>query len=165
MIVVLGYFTVFGTPIYMVTLLGCLITSIGFLILHFLQKNEHAQLVLYLQFFCQGVLLVFLEVFSDLRQDNFFTGDMLVSWINIMLLPIHKFEVAFFVMTPLILVFHAIDMQNSYDILDKLLAYLPEEERGNFDLGNNTFEGIVARELMLMGASLVVLFCHYNIEI
>jgi hypothetical protein len=81
------------------------------------------------------------------------------------MMPVHRFEVAFFVMTPLLLVFHAIEMLDSSKTLEKLLSYVPEDELENLNLGGNSLNRVVVRDLICLSTAVMMLFCHYNIEI
>jgi hypothetical protein len=47
MILALGYSTVFGSHMYLLTICGCLISSIGLIIIILLDLLEYAPLVLY----------------------------------------------------------------------------------------------------------------------
>ena len=48
LLVALGYSTWAGSTLYVLTILGCLVASIGLIIIHFLRLYEHAPLVLYI---------------------------------------------------------------------------------------------------------------------
>lgn len=68
-------------------------------------------------------------------------------------------------MTPMLILFHGLDTYRSYETVEQLLSYVPEAERENFHLGGNSLNEVIVRDLVCFGCALLMLFCHYNIEI
>lgn len=139
-----------------------LLASTALLVLTALKKNEYAKYVLYAQYLVQGTLVVL--VHSLLRGSfQMAKGEIIAYWFIIMMLPVHRFHVAFLLMTPSLLCFAYFETKFQVEQISKLKQFLPE----NFQTEVETAYGamVTSRSLMLLIASVVFCFCHYQYEL
>ena len=153
-------------PAYLVKSVGGILASLSLIVLNALKKHEYTKYVLYAQYLLQGTLLVCMRNLpTPFRQESCIlgSGEITGFWFMIMMLPIHRFHVAFLVMTPCLLTFTYLESMCQVEQLSKLKQFLPEHLHNEVDI--NMRDVMTSRSLMLLVASAVFCFCHYHYEL
>jgi hypothetical protein len=119
--------------------------------------------VLYAQYLVQGTLVVLVHNF--LSQENFpmQKGEIIAYWFIIMMLPVHRFHVAFLLMTPALFSFAYFETKFQVEQISKLKQFLPEHFQTEVETAYGAM--VTSRSLMLLIASVVFCFCHYQYEL
>lgn len=90
-------------------------------------------------------------------------GEVIAYWFIIMMLPVHRFHVAFLLMTPSLFTFAYFETKHQVEHLSRLKQFLPEQFQSEVE---TTYGSLVtSRSLMLLIASVVFCFCHHQFEL
>lgn len=86
--------------------------------------------------------------------------ELLGSYIYIMILPIHHFLTSYLIVTPILLMTCFIQTKEQREIVDGLVALVPEDSHV-VGITGSLFDSVYARMVIVSGVAFMVAFGHY----